>query len=205
MHLPAPRRYSEDLHFVRRTHAGIGPVLDALRTVAQQVGLQVTGTDITTTPKMRLRTNAENDPTLQLRIKVEINTHETDTARALIRLPFTVDSAWFRGSADVLTFQPAELVATKLRALYQRKKGRDLFDLWLALTEMALDPVDIVDCFAPYRPDGYTAAVATVNLRDKVDNVVFRRDLEPLVGDWADGYDVDAAAEMVIDRLFALL
>jgi predicted nucleotidyltransferase component of viral defense system len=28
-----------------------------------------------------------------------------------------------------------ELLATKLRALYQRKKGRDLFDLFIALTQ----------------------------------------------------------------------
>jgi len=40
----------------------------------------------------------------------------------------------------VLTFEPAELVATKLRALYQRRMGRDLFDLWLALTHIGLDP-----------------------------------------------------------------
>ena len=38
----------------------------------------------------------------------------------------------------MLTCQSEELVATKLRALVQRKKnkkkGRDLFDLWPALT-----------------------------------------------------------------------
>lgn len=205
VHLPAPRRYSEDLDFVRRTHAGIGPVLDALREVADQIGLQVTGTDIAATPKMRLRTPAEDDPRLHLRIKVEINTHETGTARPLLRLPFTVDSTWFSGTTDVLTFQPAELVATKLRALYQRKKGRDLFDLWLALTEMKLDPTEVVDCFTPYRPAGYTTAAATANLRDKTGDPTFRRDLEPLVGEWPTGYDVDSAADLVIDRLFTLL
>ena len=31
LRLAAPRRYSEDLDFVRRTHAGIGDVFDALR------------------------------------------------------------------------------------------------------------------------------------------------------------------------------
>lgn len=180
LHLIAPRRYSEDLDFVRRTHAGIGPVLDALRDVAQHLGLTVSGTDIASTPKMRLRATAEDDPTQQLRIKVEINTHETRTARPVLRLPFTVASTWFHGTSDVLTFQPAGLVATKLRALYQRKKGRDLFDLWLALTEMRLEPAEIVDCFTPYRPPGYTTATATANLLDKVADSVFRRDLEPL-------------------------
>jgi predicted nucleotidyltransferase component of viral defense system len=35
----------------------------------------------------------------------------------------------------VPTFHPAELVATKIRGLYQRKKRRDLFDPWVALTD----------------------------------------------------------------------
>lgn len=33
LHLPTPRRYSEDLDYVRVTSSGIGPVLDALREV----------------------------------------------------------------------------------------------------------------------------------------------------------------------------
>ncbi|MGH2469017.1 MAG: nucleotidyl transferase AbiEii/AbiGii toxin family protein [Chloroflexota bacterium] len=40
-------------------------------------------------------------------------------------------SPWFTGSADVPTFALEELLGTKLRALYQRRKGRDLFDLVL--------------------------------------------------------------------------
>ena len=38
-------------------------------------------------------------------------------------------SRWFTGAAKVLTYDLDELLGTKLRALYQRKKGRDLFDL----------------------------------------------------------------------------
>jgi predicted nucleotidyltransferase component of viral defense system len=136
VHLPTPRRYSEDLDFVRRTRTGIGTVLDSLREIADQIGLEVRGTKISQHPKLTLRGRSEEDPSLPLRIKVEINTHETSPARTLIRLPFTISNPWFTGKTEVLTFDPAELVATKLRALYQRKKGRDLFDLWLALTEM---------------------------------------------------------------------
>ena len=202
VHLAAPKRYSEDLDFVRRMHAGVGPVLDALREVAEAIGLNVARTDITTTPKLRLRAQAEDDPTLPLRIKVEINTHETATARPLVQLPFRVDSDWYTGDADVLTFQPAELVATKLRALYQRSKGRDLFDLWLALTEMQLDPAAILDCFRPYRPAGYTGATATENLRAKVANPVFRADLDPLVAEWPRDYDIDEAAELLMAEVF---
>jgi hypothetical protein len=75
--LDQPLRYSEDIDFVRSTHSGIGPVIDALREVADGVGLHVAGTDIRQHPKIRLRAASETDSTAMMRIKVEINTHET--------------------------------------------------------------------------------------------------------------------------------
>lgn len=123
LHLNAPRRYSEDLDFVRRTNSGIGPILDALREVADQVGLTVRGTDVSRFPKMRLRGSSTDDPNLPLSIKIEINTYETSPARTLVRLPFDVGSAWFTGTAQVLTFASEELVATKLRALSSAAKA----------------------------------------------------------------------------------
>jgi hypothetical protein len=205
VHLGAPRRYSEDLDFVRSTHSGIGPVFDALREVASRVGLVVARTDIGEHPKMMLRGASEDDPTLPLRVKVEINTHETSPARPLVRLPFAVTSDWFTGSADVLTFTPAELVCTKLRALYQRSKGRDLFDLWLALTELHLVPAEILGCFGHYRPAGYTAWLAMKNLDAKLQNRTFVTDLELLVASWPVDYDVASAARLVRDELLAHL
>lgn len=205
VHLPQPLRYSEDLDFVRRTHDGIGPIFDALREVAEAVGLEVKGTDVGQHPKMRLRAAAEGATNIWLRIKVEINTHETSPARSLEHVPFSVVSDWFTGQADVLTFTPAEMVSTKLRAMFQRKKGRDLFDLWLALTVLGLDPADIVACFDPYRPEGYTRERAIENLQEKVADDAFRTDLDLLVTAWPAGYTVEAAAQLVIDDVFSLL
>ena len=48
-------------------------------------------------------------------------------------------SDWFSEDVEVNTFQLEELLATKLRALYERKKGRDAFDLWLAINEKEFD------------------------------------------------------------------
>ena len=42
--------------------------------------------------------------------------------------PFSIRSPWFAGRAEIQTYSLDELLATKLRALYQRRKGRDLFD-----------------------------------------------------------------------------
>ncbi|MBS1836691.1 MAG: nucleotidyl transferase AbiEii/AbiGii toxin family protein [Actinobacteria bacterium] len=101
------------------------------------------------------------------------------------------------------TFTSAELVATKLRALHQRRKGRDLFDLWLALTEMHLDPAEIVACFAPYRPDGYDRAAADATLAAHVTHPGFRGDLTALAA-LPEDY-VDTAADLITAELLARL
>jgi len=96
-------------------------------------------------------------------------------------------------------------MATKIRALYQRSKGRDLFDLWLALEHLHLDPGEILSAFGPYRPTGMTVARARENLARKLDDRSFRTDLDPLVIAWPEGYDLDSAAELIgselLDRL----
>ena len=173
-------------------------MLDALREVATGVGMDA-ATDVGQYPKVFLRSTFEFG-TGRLQVKVEINTYETSPARPHIRLGYEVRSPWWSGNAEVLTFEPSELMATKLRALYQRRKGRDLFDLWLALTQMGLEPDDILSCFGPYRPDGYTAVLAVANLEEHVADPGFRSDLLDLTTE-SSGYDLDEAAAIVAERL----
>ena len=75
------------------------------------------------------RFHSEDAPPLLLRLKVEINTREHFAIHGFIRQSFEVNSRWFRGDCEINTYSLDELLATKLRALYQRSKGRDLFDL----------------------------------------------------------------------------
>ena len=58
-------------------------------------------------------------------------------------VPHGITTRWRSESADVLTFQAPELIGTKLRALAQRPKGRDLSDMWLARRELAIDDTDL--------------------------------------------------------------
>lgn len=199
LHLNPGLRYSEDLDYVRRSAGGIGELLEALRGIGGRLDMKV-GVDISKYPKAKFRAPFESGSGT-MRIKIEVNTYERSPARPLARVPFSIDSPWFTGSADVQTFQPAELVSTKLRALYQRSKGRDLFDLWLALTRLAIPPDDILTSFTPYRPETYTGPLAIANLQLKVADPSFRQDLDALVGQRPDGYDVEGAAALVIDQL----
>ena len=203
IHLGTALRYSEDLDYVRTTSGGVGPIIDAVRRIGESLGMAI-NTSVTLYPKIRLRAPFETGAGT-MSIKIEVNTFERSPARPLRRVPYAIDSPWFTGEADVLTFDVAEMVATKLRALYQRSKGRDLFDVWLALTSLGTLPADIVEAFAPYRPDGYTRTLAEQNLRRKLDNVGFRTDLDQLVATWPDGYDIDNAAERVVEEVIALV
>lgn len=58
-----------------------------------------------------------------MRVKIEINTYETSPARPHHRTFYEVGSPWWSGSAEVLTFQPEELVATKLRGAVPAQEG----------------------------------------------------------------------------------
>jgi hypothetical protein len=194
LHLSEPLRYSEDLDYVRATNTPIGPILDALRQVGTVAGFEV-ATDVGQHPKVRYRSRFDSGA--RLRLKVEINTHETSPARPFIRLPYQVASSWWAGTGDVLTFTPAELVATKLRALHQRRKGRDLFDLWIALTLLHLEPSDILACFEPYRPSGYTRKAALTTFAEHIGHPGFRNDISLLTTATPDGYDIDTAAALI--------
>lgn len=119
--LPEPLRYSEDLDYVRASHGPIGPLLDAIREVADRLDMDV-NTDVGSYPKARLRAPFETGSGL-MRVKIEINTYETSPARQHRRTAYGVESGWWSGTADVLTFQPEELVATKLRALFSARKA----------------------------------------------------------------------------------
>lgn len=202
LHLDHPYRYSEDLDYVRNTASGIGPLTQALCSLGAELGYRV-NTRVSQHPKIYWRTTAASG--LPLRIKIEVNTHERSPALPLITRRHRVDSSWWTGQAEVSTFQPAELIATKIRALYQRSKGRDLFDLWLALERLHLPPRDILAAFGPYHPEGLTAARARANLAAKLNDPVFRSDLDPLVAAWPHGYTFDQAASRVSENLLDLL
>ena len=160
--LERPWRYSEDLDYVRRSGGGVGDIFDAIRTVATNIGFEKITTQIGQHPKVKLRSTLVNGAALQ--VKVEMNTFERSPARATVTRPLSVASPWFTGEADVPTFAIEELTATKIRALFQRRKGRDLFDLWLAVEHGGASIDDIVECFDPYRPDGWTVDRALDNL-----------------------------------------
>jgi predicted nucleotidyltransferase component of viral defense system len=97
------------------------------------------------------RFESEFPPVQNMRLKIEINTREHFTELGLVKIPFKVNSKWFKGSCEISTYHLEELMGTKLRALYQRSKGRDLYDQYQALRKIAeIDINRIIQCYHAY-------------------------------------------------------
>ena len=96
---------------------------------------------------MLFRMESEFPPVIQIRLKIEINCFEHFNELGLVKVPFVVENSRFTGRCGITTYQLNELLGTKLRALYQRKKGRDLFDLYVALTKAEVDVDELMRCY----------------------------------------------------------
>ena len=149
-YLSPAARYSEDIDPVQMEAGPAGAVMDAIQaTLNPWLGKprwkQTRG-------RVTFRYSFESDgaPPLKMRLKVEINTREHVAVIGRTRRSFGVRSRWFERTASIPTFELDELLATKLRALYQHKKGRDLFDLVVALGDVGSDPQGIVHTFRSY-------------------------------------------------------
>ena len=208
LHFNPPGRYSEDIDLVQVKTGPFGPVMDAVRArldpwLGKPQWKQGQGR-----VTFFYRFESETKPITPLRLKVETNTREHLCVLGPRKARFQVDSPWHSGAADVLTYEPEELLGTKLRALYQRKKGRDLFDLSEALTRLAgLDAEKIVTCFLRYlENDGHrvTRAEFEANLAEKIDDKVFLGDVSPLLA-LGVSYDPVVALERVREALLSRL
>jgi len=185
-HFPAPIRYSEDIDLVRTTSGEIGPILDRLRELLQPWLGQANFDQSPVAPKLRFRVQAdESAGGGQIRLKIEINTAEREAFDTPQAIAFGVDNPWFAGTAEVPTFSREEMLATKLRALLQRDKGRDLFDLSHALAIFErLDTDRVVSCFGQYiqrSGQPISRAMAEERMFAKLKNPGFLADMRPLL------------------------
>jgi len=202
-----PFRYSEDIDLVQHTEGPIGPILDGLRDRLDPLLGKPRRERNPGTVTLLYRMQSETPPIVPLKLKVEINSREHFDVFGVIERKFGVKSGWFNGEANIKTYTLEELLGTKLRALYQRRKGRDLFDLWVGLGMRGINPGRIVEAFnryLAYEEAKVTGPMFKKNLEAKMELDSFHEDLKPLLSGSID-YDAVQAAKMVSERLLALL
>lgn len=181
---PAPR-YSEDIDLVQIKPGPIKPIMQRLNEVItffeEPRKTQVRGHGA----KALYRFTSEYED-IRLRLKLEINCKEHFNVLPWVEFPFQVENDWFSGNANIRTYSINELLGTKLRALYQRSKGRDLFDLDYSRLNMKLDVEQIIKCFEEYtifstgnRPPSQKEFL--MNIEEKEQDPNFTGDMEALL------------------------
>jgi predicted nucleotidyltransferase component of viral defense system len=181
---PAPR-YSEDIDLVQIKPGPIKPIMQRIAEVVtffeEPRRTQVRGHGA----KALYRFTSEYEE-IKMRLKLEINCKEHFNILDWIDFPFSVESDWFSGNTKIRTYDINELLGTKLRALYQRSKGRDLFDLNYARHNIEIDFEKIIACFKEYilfatgnRPPSKKEFL--LNIEEKENNTDFTGDMEALL------------------------
>lgn len=181
---PAPR-YSEDIDLVQVKAGPIKPIMKRIGEVVtffeEPRKTHVRGHGA----KILYRFTSEYEE-IRMRLKLEINCKEHINVLDLVDFPFSVESNWFSGNTKIRTYDINELLGTKLRALYQRSKGRDLFDLHYSHLNIEVDFKKIITCFEEYttfatgnRPPSKKEFL--LNLKDKENDINFSGDMEALL------------------------
>jgi predicted nucleotidyltransferase component of viral defense system len=145
---PQPR-YSEDIDLVQKESGPIKEIITRIQKKLAFINKPVVKQKANNNTLL-FRFNSEGVSPVPLRLKVEINCREHFTVFGYREIPFSVSSKWYSGSANIHTYNIEELLGTKLRALYQRKKGRDLFDLHKAMIQLKPDISEILTCYHDY-------------------------------------------------------
>lgn len=145
----APLRYSEDIDLVQTKAGPIGETINVIRETLAWLG-PLRRSQAGHSTHLIFQFTPEADAAARLRVKVEINTREHEPLHPIKTYPFTVANPWFTGKAAIRSYEPEELFGTKLRALLQRRKNRDLFDMNEGLDQLGLHPAKVIAAFDHY-------------------------------------------------------
>jgi predicted nucleotidyltransferase component of viral defense system len=203
---PQPR-YSEDIDLVQISEGPFGEIIDRLREVLSFLGKPVR--------KQKENNNtlifsfqSEMPPVQTLRVKVETNCREHFTEMGWIKKEFAVQSSWFKGNCSITTYYLEELLGTKTRALYQRRKGRDLYDLYKALTTATVDAKAIITCYNKYMQFSVehppTKKMFLDNMDAKISESEFLGDITALLRP-TENYNSQVAYDLIKEQLIELM
>jgi predicted nucleotidyltransferase component of viral defense system len=208
LYLQPQPRYSEDIDLVQITTEPFGPIIDRLRKKLEFLGDPVRKQKEHNNTLI-FRFDSEFPPIQKLRLKVETNCREHFTVLGYEKVLFKVESSWFNGECEITTYQLEELLGTKLRALYQRRKGRDLFDLHKALTTNGnLNTTNLIKCYLEYIRFS-TGQVPSPkqfidNMEAKIKDNDFLGDITALIRP-TENYDQNVAYNLVHKQIIARL
>jgi len=196
-------RYSEDIDLVQINAEPIKDTISAIRKQLDFLGKPVVKQKVNNNTLI-YRFESEIPPVINLRLKIEINCREHFTVLGYKDIEHSIKNTWAQGSCKLTAFQVEEMLGTKLRALYQRKKGRDLFDLYHAMTNLDIDSDKLIHCYKEYMAFSVnkppTQRQFLRNMEDKLEDPDFEGDIYALLRPGID-YDQMKAYELIRGEL----
>lgn len=201
-------RYSEDIDLVQIKPGPFGHIIDRIRDRLSFIG-EPRRIQKNRNNTLIYRFDSEGEPVQRLKMKVETNCREHHSLFDLEHKQFDVISSWFNGTCKIPTYQIEELLGTKLRALYQRKKGRDLFDIHKVLSsELEISIDKIIQAYTFYmkdEPGGIPDKKTYMkNIELKIKDPEFLSDATILLHPVED-YDPEQAFDSLKELLFSRL
>jgi predicted nucleotidyltransferase component of viral defense system len=197
-------RYSEDIDLVQINSEPINPILKRIWERLSFLGTKRTVKQHIHNNTIVYRFDTETQPIISMRLKIEINTREHFNVLGLKEIPYKVVNPWFSGECNLTGYELEELLGTKMRALYQRRKGRDLFDLYWALTHGDVDAGKVVHCYKKYMEYSVdkppTQKQFLTNMEEKIVDKEFTDDIHIILKQGV-GYDNRNAWELVKKEL----
>jgi predicted nucleotidyltransferase component of viral defense system len=208
LYLSPQPRYSEDIDLVQITAEPIKETIDRIRDILSFLGKPVVKQKANNNTLV-FRFESEIAPVMPLRLKVETNCREHFSVLGMTKFPFSVESEWYTDNCEITTYQLEELLGTKLRALYQRRKGRDLFDLYTAMTQKDLDLNfdQILTCYREYMnfvvgSNAPTQKEFLLNMEEKMQDTDFLGDISGLLRiESSNTYEPQKAYEIIKSQL----
>lgn len=204
LYLQPQARYSEDIDLVQIEEGPIGKILDKLREVLKFIPGKATvdrGNQMIT---LRYKFDSEIPPVISMKLKVETNCREHFTELGLKKMEFDVKSGWFNGKCSITTYEIEELLGTKLRALYQRSKGRDLFDLYWAYQHSKINTDKLLKCYRSYMDFSVEKSPSSkefmLNMEEKMKDRDFTEDIHVILRSEIE-YDNHKAYEFINKEL----
>lgn len=201
---PSPR-YSEDIDLVQIKPGPIKPIMKRIGELLDYFKEDRITKQKRSNNTIIYRFNSSYFAEERLRLKIEINCREHFSILGWKKFPFVMKNEWFSGQAEITTYELDELLGTKLRALYQRKKGRDLFDLFYAQHKTKIDYNKILRCYYRYiefstgkKPP--TRKQFIRNMEEKMSDPEFKGDMEGLLRQGID-YNQNKAFEWLFENI----
>lgn len=208
IYLKPQARYSEDIDLVQIKEGPIKPLLQAIRNQLGFLGTKRSNGQNENMNTVSYRFESEIRPVVNLRLKIEINTREHFSVMGYTELSHKMENGWFSGSCTMNSFAIEELLATKLRALFQRSKGRDLFDLNYAIGKLKVDPQLLIYNYRKYmdfsKGQSPTQKQFLMNLSQKIKDPDFKGDIYALLRPGIE-YDQDEAYTLIKEYLISKL